>query len=662
VSAGAISGMTMTSNSGSITAAGAGTISKLKVKKNNSGKITAKQDPSPGSGALNNISIGSLTPTGTVSAANANNVTITTLGGSIQVANSLSNLSAGTIAGTANLSAGKFGIVTATAQSAAATVKFAEAGVTRSLSVTSHGNGGALPANYAFYYDGTKPGDPNVTLLFNASGNASFDLGVLTDTVNQTRSGFDLAGIYAVGVGPAAVGVHNIVVSGDLVPTAMSLPAALAFFRPLGGPPAGTPGGVQLPQDTVAVAVGGNLPAASIVAKAVPALAAASFAGVPATTAGHSDALVPLATGTGLTQANDTFQVFISGAGPVAQFLVTGPGGSFDAKPMLFADQASGHSPVTATDTLVPSGSSTEVSTVAFHGQGGSLTTAQPINTAITSDGALGDLILSASGGLPANVTAPSILGNIVVTNGGISGTIQTTSGDLGSFTVSNGNITGVTSLQAGGGGLTGKIIVAGNLISAVNIKSGIDGIIAVQGDIGAIQTKNGIAVTVNNALIRFGGITVSTGGVNGQIVAIGNVFGDINITGGLSGRIAVKGHSIPGLDSGRFGILCNVSIGGGIGTTGAIVSAGLLGDTTGGTQLSISGKDQGILAAVGGIAGNIKKLPNVFIGVKAAAVDDIFTNGGVPLAIPGGLALLLQNLADLHVASDGTLSDKPPP
>ena len=134
---------------------------------------------------------------------------------------------------------------------------------------------------------------------------------------------------------------------------------------------------------------------------------------------------------------------------------------------MLFADQASGNTPVIATDTLVlPSRStSTEVITVAFHGPGGSLTTAQPIITAITSDGSLGDLILSARRGLTANVTAPTIVGNIDVTGGGISGTIETT-GDLGrTFTDWNGNIIGVTSIQTWGG-LTGQIIVGGNLIS----------------------------------------------------------------------------------------------------------------------------------------------------------------------------------------------------
>jgi len=66
-----------------------------------------------------------------------------------------------------------------------------------------------------------------------------------------------------------------------------------------------------------------------------------------------------------------------------------------------------------------------------------------------------------------------------------------------------------------------------------------------------------------------------------------------------------VKGGAEFGLGS-RSGILCNVSVGGGIGSTGAIVSAGLLGDKTGGTQLSISGSD--LSARPGSVASTASK------------------------------------------------------
>ena len=58
VSAGAISGMTLTSNSGSITASGAGTITNFHVHKNNSGTIWAKEDQSKGSGVISGSTIG----------------------------------------------------------------------------------------------------------------------------------------------------------------------------------------------------------------------------------------------------------------------------------------------------------------------------------------------------------------------------------------------------------------------------------------------------------------------------------------------------------------------------------------------------------------------------------------------------------------------------
>ena len=169
-------------------------------------------DTSGGSGALNNITIGQLTITGTVSAATANNLAINTVEGSIQVTNSLSNLTVGTVASTATISAGQLGVVTA--QTAGPIVTFVQGGVTRTLSVTSH-NGMALPATYEFYYDGTGTGDPNVTLYFNAASKSGvgYDVGLLTNTVNVPGSGFDLAGVYSVG----QAGVHNIVVGGNLL-------------------------------------------------------------------------------------------------------------------------------------------------------------------------------------------------------------------------------------------------------------------------------------------------------------------------------------------------------------------------------------------------------------------------------------------------------------
>jgi hypothetical protein len=324
------------------------------------------------------------------------------------------------------------------------------------------------------------------------------------------------------------------------------------------------------------------------------------------------------------------------------------------------------------------------VNEVDFTGQGVSLTTSQPILTTIkgAAGASLGDLVLGAPQGITANITADSIIGNIDATNGGISGVIQTTVGDLGrALTDVSGNIMGVTFIHTGGGGLTstGKIISAGNLVSLLNLKSGLDGVVAANGDVGVIQLISGQAPQAPAALTRFGGIVVSTGGLNGQVVALGNVFGDISVTGGLSGRIGVKGREELGLSAGqsfsRTGILGNVSIGGGISTTGAIVSAGLLGDDGSdnisqdvlGTHLTISGNDKGILAAEEDInfgstgslnaAGTFENAS----GANKMAIDAIFTNNGAPLTVPGGLTFILQDLLALTVLGNGNLGGTTP-
>jgi hypothetical protein len=668
VSTGSISGMTVgTADSGSsITAAGLGTATNVTIS-NLAGSLTAKQDSMPGSGTVSNIAIGTLATTGKVNAANASNVTITVDGGAVNVSNTLTSLSAGTVLATANLSAGHFNLVTA--QHASPIVNFIEPTVTRGLSLTPHTAGDAVP-DYGFYYDGTGSGDPRVVVRIAVGSPVNFDLGVTTSTTTLSPTGFDLADLYA-DTATVATGIHNVVVGGDVLLNAVPA-GAISFFNL----PANTSGGVQLPKDSLAVAAAGTLPAASIVAQSVASVAAGSFAGVSADVAANTDALVPLAPGTGVTQANDTFQVFVSTANHVAQFLVTGPGGSFDSKPMLFA-QLSGNAPVpapvTASDTLVPAGSSTTVQSVVFSGQGGSLTTAQPITSLIsaTAGGSLGYLILSAPQGITADITADSITGNIDATNGGIAGTIKTTAGDLGrAFTDASGTITGVTFVHAGGGGLTGKILVKGNLVSQLNLQSGLDGVVATDGDLGVIQTKNGIAVTnADGSLIRFGGLVVSTGGLNGQVIVLGNAFGDISLTGGLGGRIAVRGNPGEfGLAPFRYGILGNVSIGGGISTTGAVVSAGLIGDDganninndTKGTHLTISGTAKGILAAGEdinfGATGSLSQA-SVFENAKGsnlAAIDAIFTNNNSPLDVidPAQLNLLIQDVLALTVVN----------
>jgi hypothetical protein len=572
--------------------------------------------------------------------------------------------------------AGHFNIVSAT--NSAPIVNVIEGSVTRTLKLAAVGSG-SLPQTFGFFYDGTGSGNPVVTVQVNAGTNTNvrYDVSLLTDTVGIAGKGINLGGLYAVGQGF----IRNVVIAGDLTPAS----ANPGFF----GLPATTPGGIDLPFDTIAVAAAGDLPAASIIALDVPAIAFGSAAGVSADAAKNSDALVPLALGTGLSQANDTFLIFVGDLKDVAQFLVTTGGGSFDQKGLLFGDQLADNKPVTATVVVVASGSQSSVTEVDFTGNFASLNTSQPIITTISDpDGSLGDVILKGSQGISANVTAASILGNIEAVNGSISGTIETTVGDFGRLlTDSTGKITGVTHVSTGGGGLTstGQLISTGNLVSQVTIQSGIAGTIASNGDIGAIlRDANGNAIVGTDkakSLTRFGGITVTTGGVSGDIVALGNVFGDINIGGGVDGRLAAKGRQVQGLDSSRIGFLGNVSIGGGISGTGAIVSGGLIGDdgtnngtkeVSQGTQLTISGTTKGIIAAEEDInfgkTGSIN-LTNVFENVGSPSspkydngqnktqIDNIFTNNGSALTIPGGLSFILADLNVLAVDATGNLT-----
>jgi hypothetical protein len=670
VSAGSISGMSVTSNSGTVTAHGAGTISNATIG-TISGTLIAVVDSTLGSGALSNISIGTLTASGQVMAASADQVTVSDLAGTIAFTGTLNILTVTNLEATAKLSAGQFNTVSAV--QSAPLVKLVEPSARRTLQLTAVGSN--LPAqSFGFYYNFTGSGNPAVTMQLNTGTNAGarFDLNLLTDTVGTPGLGIDLAGLYKVGSG----GLRNILFAGNLVPGA----ANPGFFGLLPG----TPGGVDLPQDTIAVAAAGDLPAASIIAGAVTAEAFGSAAGVQADSASHTDALVPLAAGIGLTQANDTYQVFVGEGHDVAQFLVTSPsGGSFDAKDLLYADQVADTHPVTASEVVTVPSNSSVVQEIDFTGNGASVNTSQPITAAINDpSGSLGDLILGAPGGITANVTAASIIGNIEATNGAISSTIETTQGDFGrAFTDANGNITGVTVVSTGGGGITGtgKLISAGNLISQINVQSGMDGVIFANGDIGTVQRDaSGNAVVGTDkakSLTRFGGIVVNNGGLNGQVVALGNIFGDINLQGGLSGQIAARGQQEFGLPAARVGILGNVAIGGGVGTTGAVVSAGLIGDDgtnngtkelSQGTQLTISGTDKGILAAEedinfgktgslnqAGIFENVgsSSAPKYDGGHNKAEIDAMFTQIG--------LSSILADLASLTVGPDGNLTSE---
>jgi hypothetical protein len=319
------------------------------------------------------------------------------------------------------------------------------------------------------------------------------------------------------------------------------------------------------------------------------------------------------------------------------------------------------------------------ISNIAIAGDGASVGTRFAVAN-ITSTGSVGDVTVRGPGGL-GNLTASGIFGDISVTNGAITGTIQTTgvridpltgaqtdvNGDIGEFTFGKtGAINGVTFISAKLG-ISGQIISRGNLISAIKAK-GFSGLIAAQGDIGAMVNAPVPAAETQPAspLARFGGISIS-GNDSGEIVALGNVFGDLKITGTLSGRIAVRGQAVAGLDSGRDGILGNLQVGKFAGT-GAIISGGLIADAEGGTSFTSSAIKSGFLAADGDI--NFAKGVKVTTGsvfadsqgtADGAVMDAIFTAGSSPLQFDTGgtltgLALIQADVKGIGVV-EGALS-----
>jgi hypothetical protein len=335
---------------------------------------------------------------------------------------------------------------------------------------------------------------------------------------------------------------------------------------------------------------------------------------------------------------------------------------------MTFTDEKVDNLPVAAYVQIAPSTSGTTgalVQSLSFVGAGGSFTSTLSVAN-LTSTGALGDVTITASSGSTVNnapglgnVTAPSIFGSINVNSAGIYGVIQTTSGDIGQTTLNtSGQISGVTIISAGGA-ITGQIISRGNLISAVRAGGTFSGAIAAQGDIGTIQRDgNGNAVTNSaNALTRFGGISIG-GADSGKILALGNLYGDVTVSGTMSGRMTVEGQTVAGLSATRFGILGNITVGG-FAQAGAIISGGLVGDATGGATVDL-GSAQGFVAAAGAV--NLRSttiaaadLLQNQTGANLAAIKAIFTNANAALLFDTGGTLIGLGLIETDL---GTIQD----
>ena len=546
-----------------------------------------------------------------------------------------------------------------------------------------------------------------ITNPVNASARDQFDLSTV---VFQDGASYNLDRLDSAG----ASGIGNVAVEGSLI-TAVSANSA-RFFA--GG---GTPGGVDLPSDKLAgVAVRDYAPPRSIVASAVESVAFGSYTGTagsvtPGDLAAPSDAATLLGPGTAIIGAAslqrfggaETFRVpFADLPGQHLAFFLGASGSAFDARPIDFDLESSGDGVHPATTYPATRGAVTAfidyetafnpgVDLISLHGDGGSIDTQQPIDGTIISTGPLGDVNIQSTTGID-DVTAPSIFGNVSST-GPIYGVVQTTGlrtdpvtgvvskveADLGRIYVvpASGRVgtAYVTSTLIHGGGadsLQGRIISRGNLLSTVRSDGGATGLIAVQGDLGAATAQPFASIS------RVGGVLIN-GAFGGQIVVEGDVVGDLTFNGGLvGGRVAVLGGSntapvgpdaIP-LGPTGSGVSGNVTVdrglnsSGGVDASSAIVTAGNIGSGPLGTKITAQDGNSGIIAAIKTILGAANGT-GLFVqdpsstSPDAAAIDAIFTDGGVPLTFDlggenlEGLNLILADLAALHVGAGGILT-----
>src|SRR4029078_8493048 len=115
----------------------------------------------------------------------------------------------------------------------------------------------------------------------------------------------------------------------------------------------------------------------------------------------------------------------------------------------------------------------------------------------------------------------------------------STVSANLGQLVVNaKGKVTGVTTITSASA-ITGQIISRGDLVSSIKTKGAFTGVIAAQGNIGAVlRDINGVVITNTAAAItRYGGITV--GAASGQIITMGNILCNVTIGGSFTGHIA---------------------------------------------------------------------------------------------------------------------------
>ena len=571
--------------------------------------------------------------------------------------------------------AGDINVITVLAGYGNKVLQVIEGGIERQIQATPVG-GGNLPGtiHFAFVYDSESAADPQLAIRITNTAPVARSFNLVLAVINSSTAKFNLSRVDSYLGGKT--GVSNIALQGDLL-ISLTIPE-LQLFTDL---TTVSLGGVVLPADSITgVEVSGKLPIGFINVAGIEGLAFSVLTtalGVPVTLLGTlGSAKNPqvlwnlLGSKAALNMATDAFVIPFNETGSVK--LYAHDKLSLDLQlVMTLADQLNDNAPITAYVQINPSltkSTNPSISNLAFVGAGASVNSLVAVAN-LTSTGSLGNVTVGGTAGL-GNVTATSIFGSINVTSGGITGLIQTTAGDLGAVIINGvGTITGVTSIFAKGS-ITGQIISRGNLVSSISTSGAFSGVIAAQGDMGAIQRDgSGNAVTTAGALTRFGGISIK-GNDSGKIIALGNLFGNVTISGTMTGRIAVQGQAIAGLSVTRLGILGGIAVKS-FALGAAIVSGGQTGDVASKTTIAL-GSAKGFLAAVGGInlasttkiaAANMFK--NLAAGANLSALNAIFTDASTPLTFDTGgnlvgLGLIKVDLAGLGI-SGGSLTGTTP-
>jgi hypothetical protein len=467
-------------------------------------------------------------------------------------------------------------------------------------------NASLAGVSFMIFYDGSSASIPQAAIRVTNSGTTRFDL-VLA--CSSTASRFDLSRVDAGGSGVASV--RNVAVSGNILTTVTA--AEAAYFAP-----SFSTGGVVLTKDNlVGVSARDDLANGAVSALSIEGVACATLGGTPVSSLNGTLAAGALASGTAIHEGNDVFRVVVGEEAKVELFVDTANDAHLNDVAFNLTDEAIDGNDVSALMNIVSSVSHNQYRVTLvetdFLGNGGSLDTTEPANGIVTSTGSLGDLMLRSGLGL-TSITAASVIGNIDLFGGSLTGTFQTTSGELGQVIYNSSNVaTGVTyihaNMQAGS-----KIDSRGNLVSQITTGT-IGGVIAAQGNIGAW-------VFSGTTLSRFGGITATGLSSGADILSLGNILGDINISGTVSGRIGAKGAAMSGLPSTETGILGNVVIST-LANGAAVVSGNMIGDATRGTSINL-GSFSGFLAAEGTIKFNASSKTNGTTFQSPLAAQDL--------------------------------------